>query len=263
MQESSNRAEAFEVIREFRGELMPLDLQPAFIEGNSVTFIGCYEEFLVQFSNLAIEIKKSLRYLTLELHGDVTKQLRRIVEGATRVFGAICLCPLALLLCHCYKRFIFEQRKLDIAVYTGLADCIKECKGLERLTINVADSFLNRTKCDVIDRAVTGLTRLTRFNFQNLMGEYDSLDAEYSTFDKTFQKVKDANRVNYRITWGSKAFSNELPNSMNNTAITIAELLNTDGNNILSDKHPTMTDVLKELPLRGKQSSSRDLLRAG
>jgi len=66
--------------------------------------------------------------------------------------------------------------------------------------------------------------------------------------------VREANRFSYRVVWGSKVLSGEPPNSLNNTAVTIAELLNTDSNNVLSEKHPSMTEVIRELPLRTKQA---------
>lgn len=212
-----------------------------FIVSNSLTYIGCYEEFFVQFSNLPNEVKRNLRQLTLEIHGDPTKKMKRTCEATTMMFGTICLFPLALLLCGCYRRFLFEQRKLEIGVYIGLANCIKECKGLERITLNLADSFLDEEKCEILDKAIAGVNRLGRLRLQNLMGEYDSLSNEYSGFDKQFKRVKEANRLVYHINWGSKSFANEPTAPSSNTNATIIELLNTDNNGVYAERHHSLT----------------------
>lgn len=72
-----------------------------------MTYIGSYEEFIVQFGNLAKEIKRSIRQMRIEIHGDITHRLRKVCEGATMISGALCLFPMLLLMCHCYKRFLF------------------------------------------------------------------------------------------------------------------------------------------------------------
>lgn len=135
---------------------------------------------------------------------------------ATIITGSICIIPLFLLCCDCFKKSTNELRKLTLEAYFEVAKAVSECPNVHSLMIGVADNYITPSSTAAIESSVLNNRNIKFFIFRNSSPGFDMEAHEFTNFDSAFPNIKQTNQLMYSIIWSNKVASNMLPANLAN-----------------------------------------------